>query len=547
MIPLLKKIHPHILILSGLFLLQFSFISPLGEFALNDDWVHTEILKHWVESGEFRMNPFSGPSFYIPIVYGAALVKLFGFSFSLLRISTLVISLLTLILFYSFTKEITKKPQLSFWTTLVLWSNPIFYNLTFTFMTDIPALFLILASLYSYYIGFTKKNPWWLLLGSTLSMIGTFTRQTNILTLGAAGLFSLTQLKYIRFRDLLWSFGIPLFIGIGTYVGLYIHKLLPEGLDVHYVYSAKEIAKNALWWVFYTTMYLGFFGLPLCVAWFFKHLRIWKYKSLLVFSGGLSALALVFRFTYEIQFPYILNIVNYFSIGPLRQVINGDLLPFIPSYAWGILTICCALSAGWVLYQFQHYGKARLQEKKLLPVDMLYIFAGLFLLVILIFSGFDRYLLSLFIVATIGLLHNVSIHDISKPILATMILGFFVVSISQTSFYLNWNNARWELANKTITEHNLEYHQLDAGYEWDGFYAYWSGYAAQQSGIPHGAWNGPWWIRNLFVNNTQDYIVATSPIEPYEVIETVHVKGFNPNNILYLLKKPAELYDDTPQ
>ena len=51
------------LILIALFFLQFLFINPRGEFALNDDWVHTETIKHWVETGEFRLMPFAGPTF----------------------------------------------------------------------------------------------------------------------------------------------------------------------------------------------------------------------------------------------------------------------------------------------------------------------------------------------------------------------------------------------------------------------------------------------------------------------------------------------------
>src|SRR3989344_3697780 len=104
----MKKYYPSLIIL--LFFLQFLFVNPLGEFALNDDWVHTDTIKHWVETGEFRMIPFAGPTFYVPILYGAALVKLFGFSFSLLRISTLVIATGILFLFYQTLLSSTKKP-----------------------------------------------------------------------------------------------------------------------------------------------------------------------------------------------------------------------------------------------------------------------------------------------------------------------------------------------------------------------------------------------------------------------------------------------------
>ena len=63
-----------------LFLGQFLFVSPVGEFSLNDDWVHTSTIMEWVDTGEFRLLPWAGPTFYTPIVYGAGLTSSFGFS-----------------------------------------------------------------------------------------------------------------------------------------------------------------------------------------------------------------------------------------------------------------------------------------------------------------------------------------------------------------------------------------------------------------------------------------------------------------------------------
>jgi hypothetical protein len=65
--------HRYILIIAILFLLQFLVVSPFGSFPLNDDWVHMEMIQHWVETGNFRMNPYTGPLLFFPIVYGSSL------------------------------------------------------------------------------------------------------------------------------------------------------------------------------------------------------------------------------------------------------------------------------------------------------------------------------------------------------------------------------------------------------------------------------------------------------------------------------------------
>lgn len=538
---LLEKPHPHIFVLVVAFLLQFLFISPIGEFALNDDWVHTEIMKHWVDSGEFRMNPFSGPTFYVPIMYGAVLTKIFGFSFSMFRISTLVLGILTLILFYKLATEITQKPRMSFYATLLLWCNPIFYSLTFTYMTDIPGLFLIIAGLFSYLLGFKQKNPWCFLLGSVLAIIGMYTRQTNILILAAAGLFSLTQLKHIKFRHLLWSFGIPLLAGAGIYYSLHIHHLLPESLDTHNILGGKKlILKNALWWTYYTFMYMGFFALPFAAAWFVKNIRFWKHKLFTAYSSLSIILMLIIRQVAEQQFPYVSNIFNIYTLGPVQGTLYGAATPMVPSMYWGILTLFVAASSGWVLSVVHTYIKKQFEEKNNKPEYLLYIFAFLFTLPILIFISFDRYFLPLFAILAILIATTLKESEFSKPILYISLIVFMIFNITQTKFYLKLNELRWETTNEIFLTSELPIHAIDGGYEWNGMYSYWSANAAKESGITHGPGNS-WWIRHLFVNNTMEYRIGIETLENYTVEKEIHIPGKNPNNTLYLLKKDQNL------
>jgi len=68
----------------------------------------------------------------------------------------------------------------------------------------------------------------------------------------------------------------------------------------------------------------------------------------------------------------------------------------------------------------------------------------------------------------------------------------------------------------------------------DGWYSYWN---AQNSGLKNGPLTAPWWIYQIFYNNTEDYIVSFSPFNGYEIATDKIVPGPNPNNHLYLLKK----------
>ncbi|MBT3538891.1 hypothetical protein HOF40_03520 [Candidatus Parcubacteria bacterium] len=531
----MKKQYTYAILIVLLFLGQFLFINPIGEFALNDDWVHTEILKHWSDTGEFRMSPYAGPTFYMPILYGTALIKTFGFSFSILRISTLFLALGSLLAFFFLLNKTNNKPHINILVVLALWLNPIFYNLSFTFMTDIPALFLFLISLYFYYIAFEKKKPGFIFWGSLFSVLGFYTRQTNILLMVAAGVYSLFYLKNIKLRHLFWSFGIPSLLWLVIFIFLQKNMTALDGPGYHLVPNS-EMFGHIKWWLWYSLIYLGFFSIPFAIGYAFKrikkHFKNWK-LLLAVFIPVI--LALTIRQTLKMQFPYVMNIITQYGLGGMEYTLNGVLKSLFSSKIWGVVTLACAAGGGWLLYMF---GKMKQHHEK--PFGLFYIFGVIYLIPILILNSFDRYYLPLFIVVGIIIAKQLTFKKLSALTTLTIIIALGFFSISQTKFYLAWNEARWDLANNILEESGLEAHNIDAGYEWDGWNAYWSGYEAKEGGIPHGAWNGPWWIRNLYVNNTQDYIVSFSPLKPFEIIETKKIPGWNPNDTIYLLKGVEE-------
>ncbi|MBI2436269.1 MAG: glycosyltransferase family 39 protein [Candidatus Magasanikbacteria bacterium] len=537
-----KWIYP--LLITLLFLTQFFFISPIGEFALNDDWVHTEILKHWVDTGEFRMNPFAGPTFYVPILYGAGLSILFGFSFTILRISTLVLALATLILFHALLNKINHKPHLNFFIVLALWLNPIFYSLSFTFMTDIPALMLLTCSIYAYYQAFDTRKPGWIFVGSVSSVLGFFIRQTNIFVMIAAGIYEAyiriknlklphTQKTAIPWKHLLWSFGIPTIIWGVLYYLLQKNNMLPQVIGLHEIEGGLfQTRKHAIWWSWYSIMYLGFFTIPFYSAYISKNF-FKKIKNKVFVACVISVLlsALIIKWTLDMQFPYVLNSIVAQGIGPIHNVIRGSLVPLFSTQIWGLITILSALSGGYLCYLL---SRKQIYEK---PVGFVYIYAILYLIPLLIFTGFDRYYLPLFVIVSIVVARHLDFKKYSVLVLIVSIGIMSVYSISQTKFYLAWNYARWELATKAVIQQGVKTHDIDGGYEWNGWHAYWSAYEAKQDGTPHGRWTGPWWIRSLFVNNTEEYIVSFSPLENYEILESKKIEGLNPNNTLYLLHK----------
>lgn len=512
-----------------LFLAQFLIVSPYGEFALNDDWVHTEMIKHWVETGEFRFNSYVGPLLYWPLLYGAALVKLFGFSFTLLRLTTLVWLAALVIITYGFIVKQTQQKGLAAIVALTFWLNPISYNLAFTFMTDIPALALTAASAMCFWQALRTAKAKWLWLGSLVALLGFFTRQTAGLLLPAFGAYALWlhYKKQSPFKFTTWF--APLVCTSATmaaaYAFLYFKHWLPGGITLHTI-PLPELVTHAAWWIWYVFVYTGFIAAPIAVGclWQKKIWRDWRWWGLASASTAIAILIKVFTNT---QLPYVLNILNFFGLGPNKNVLNGVLQFQFPGWLWGAATVGAAISAATLIYTA--FAKPATQKYQSWWLWGAFVNAVPLLFV----ESFDRYVLpvAFLFVIFVALKINWTRTHISVAAIVIAIISLY--SLSQTVFYLRWNAARWQLANYAM-QTDAPITSIDGGYEWNGMHTYWS---AATSGLPHGTWTSPWWIRRLFVNNTEDYIVSFSPLNNYEIVTSTSVTGHNPNNHLYLLRK----------
>ena len=522
----LKK-NKYLILLATLFFAQFLFISPIGEFPLNDDWVHAEMAQHWAETNSFRLNPFVGPLLYAQLIYGVGLIKIFGFSFTLLRLSTLVLTAVLVFSLFIFLKKYTKNEQLAFFGALLIWLNPLVYAMSFTFMSDIPALAFLFFGIIAFYIGAEKNKVAWFWAAAISTVIGFFIRQTTILLLPAAGLFTLLhapQRKIKYFASII----IPGLIAVALYFWLQKNNLLGEGASFHEIKSKKELLKHALYWTAYSGLYIGFFLLPFTIN-LVKKSSIWLYG---IFSGfGLVLIGWLY-FHKQQLFPYVTNTINHFGLGPINETLSGVYVPLLPQWIWYITSILAGIGLGFLLASLSQILKQK--QFYTSKQSLLLIFSLLFLGPILLFTGFDRYFMPLILAGVLLLaLKNPYTKMQWTGWILLGIMGFY--TLSQTQFYLNWNRVRAELVTVATKKYDAKPDTLDSGYEWTGYQDYWE--AAKIPKVYRWPAGSPWWIRFLMININREQVISTSPELGYSIIEERTVFGLNPNNKLYLLKK----------
>src|SRR5438128_1971105 len=85
-----------------------------------DDWTYAWSVEHFLQTGELRMLEWSAHYPLAQILWGALFSRLFGFSFVVLRLSTLVLAWAGLLTLYGTLRELGTRPLLAGLGTLML-------------------------------------------------------------------------------------------------------------------------------------------------------------------------------------------------------------------------------------------------------------------------------------------------------------------------------------------------------------------------------------------------------------------------------------------
>lgn len=509
------------LLLTTIWLLLVLLVNPMGNFPLNDDWQYAYPVKQWIETGQISMQGRFAPNIIGQVVWGYLSCLPFGaFDFSYLRIGVLIIGGATILLFYSWLKEQGIPDKSNFLISLSLLLSPLFFNLSYSFMTDVPFLFLVLLSL-KYFFNYTEKET---LIGLGIAIIAALgaylIRQPGLLLLPAYAVFLFFQKQHKR--NSWFMMGLLFTIGASAYVGLEQGIKPALGITKHYI-PVSDLYFSTLFeqpttvlstWAarfLKTFIYLGIFALPLLpflvVQMRSSRLFRWSYLSALIL-GNLLLLGLLHAIGKT--FPFGGNIWFNWGLGPelLKDVYTLG-LPNTPK------------TSPILLYTIQYMGQMSISLISLLiikrwnelssPKKHLYLglilFNLLYLAVISIFSYFDRYILlciaSLFFLLApwISIPANLRMGLYLLPLLC---LGYF--SIFGTKDYLNWNRARLE-AFQWLQEEGVNITQVDAGYEYNGWYNYHEE-DVQEEGQSF------WWV------TTDEYLITFGPVEKYSSIQS---------------------------
>lgn len=132
------------------FLLAASLLAiwPVAEVGINDDWSYIRTAQLFAQTGRFIYNGWATAMLGWQVVWGALFSRLFGPSFSAVRMALVPIDLATALLFHAVLRRFGVNKSHATLGTFTLVLSPLFLPLGTTFMSDVPGLFSIVLCVY---------------------------------------------------------------------------------------------------------------------------------------------------------------------------------------------------------------------------------------------------------------------------------------------------------------------------------------------------------------------------------------------------------------
>jgi len=267
-------------VLAAYFLLNFLVIGVQGDFPLNDEWMYGLEVQKMLESGNLHLYGGS-PACAAHIVVGALVCNFTGFSYVTLRVCSLVFAFVGCVLLYGVLRQLKIHRREATLAAFVLASNPLYVNLSFCYMTDVPALCYTLMYMMLVIAGLKRREPRFFLAAALPLLLCIAVRQNSALFAIANGLLALLLYRRSKISALTillalvaapmgWAYGMDkMMTFINEYPSAYdwykreISRLLYLSVSNPYAFCFLETVSTVR-----AGAYLGLFCWPLLAGFF---------------------------------------------------------------------------------------------------------------------------------------------------------------------------------------------------------------------------------------------------------------------------------------
>jgi hypothetical protein len=130
---------------------------PALEMGINDDWSYAYSALKRAQTGRLTYSGWESAFLGFQALWGAWTIQLFGFSFTVLRLSVLPFAMGCAIVTFLLSRRCGLTQAMALLGTLSFTLSPLFIPMATSFMTDVPALFFTLLSLLAFTAAIRSK------------------------------------------------------------------------------------------------------------------------------------------------------------------------------------------------------------------------------------------------------------------------------------------------------------------------------------------------------------------------------------------------------
>lgn len=445
-----------------------------GDFPLNDDWAYAHSAQVLCETGRLERIGWTWAPIVSHALVGALFCLGFGFSFEVLRASGLLMGWLGVLASYGLCRQLGASRRWALLAAAAVGFNPLYLNLSYTYMTDVPFAALATGSCLLLARGLMRHSAGWLAAGGAVALGAILSRQIG-LALPAAFACALMVSRWQRpgrrsvalaavlLAAAAWVVASSAIFTAGDAEGDYpLHRFLGDMLT-RPGFVPETLANGVT-----AAVYLGLFLSPVVAA------RLSSRGRGLRLAAALCALALAAFAALGWRMPLGVNVLYDFGVGPPTLAGAYDALERAPGWLWWGIT---ALSLASGLYALVLLVGALTRG----PADFAREQARVLLLAFVVLvllpqiasqNFFDRYLLTPLPAAAALLLalpgRSERAGAVGGALAAALLVGAVAWSVAGTRDYLEHNRARWELI-ALLLERGAPPDRIEAGLEFEGW------------------------------------------------------------------------------
>jgi hypothetical protein len=452
--------------------------NPFNEAGFCDDWAYGRVAMKLAENGRFEYSGWGSPLLLVQAIWAAPWIRLFGFSFQVLQISMLPLSLGFVVLVYATGRQIGLSEGMAGFGAVFTGASPLFLPIAASFMTEACGCLFGTLCLYAAIRCARADTPEgavrWLWVLTAAGLIGGANRQI----MWIAPLALIPYLVWI-YRDKA-SFRGHAAAAYGITAGSILTLLhffgQPYGpLELGAAELVRVLQRE---WATDIKLLLDLLllfslsSLPVFCC-FLSQLRRRDLGWTATILIGAAVLTVAEIAIAGILLPNGTQLLSAGGIAVPEQDSVDAKIPLIPVWLRLVLTV---VANGCVLAVLCTFIRRRDQAKQLSGDRALHIFAiftfGYVLLLMpgaLIGFAFDRYLLPLLPIAALVGLKRLSLSRTRVPAVGWLCMLLFAgYAVATTHDYFAALRARVAAAH-TLERNGITRSRISAGFEYDGW------------------------------------------------------------------------------